>query len=128
MIQNLVQIEMYLKEYCEIAKLYWCDREIVQFGKRIANFQRFAYKRAPNIDLIDHIDTMSEFANEKAKYFSALWTPFDFKAFYGGIITGLWLVIFQVATVFGLPGAKILAPRMSLLSILIYLFMLFGWL
>jgi len=127
MMHNLIQIEMYLKEYCDVAKLYWCDREIVQYGKSIANFQKFAYKRAPNIDLIDQIDIMSEFANEKTKYFSTLWTPFDFKAFYGGIISGLWLVIFQVATVFSLPETKILAPRMSALSILTYLCFLYDW-
>jgi hypothetical protein len=94
MMNNLIQIELYVREYCEITKLTWCDHEIVDFQKSISNFQRFAFKRAPNIDLIDHIDMMYEFANEKSKYFVTLWTAFDFQAFYGGMAAGLWLVIF----------------------------------
>ena len=128
MMNNLIQMELYVREYCEITKLSWCDHEIVDFQKSISNFQRFAYNRAPNIDLIDHIDMMYEFSNEKCKYFVTLWTAFDFQAFYGGIVTGLWLVIFQVATVLCKPEAMILAPQMTALSVMIYSSMLFGWL
>ena len=126
MMNNLIQMELYVREYCDITKLSWCDHEIVDFQKSISNFQRFAFKRAPNIDLIDHIDMMYEFANEKCKYFVTLWTAFDFQAFYGGMAVGLWLVIFQVAAVFCKPETMILAPRLTVLSIISYLLMLFG--
>jgi hypothetical protein len=70
---------------------------------------------------------MYEFSNKKCKYFVTLWTAFDFQALYGGITAGLWLVIFQVAAVFSKPEVMVIRPQLTVLSIIFYSLMLFGW-
>jgi len=94
MMHNLIQMELYIREYCGNTKLSWCDHEIVDFQSSISNFQHYSYKSEPEIELFDQINMMSEFAKKKAKYFTHLWISFDFTSFYWGIFTGFWFVIF----------------------------------
>lgn len=69
---------------------------------------------------------MYKFANDKCVHYISIWTEFALLNFYFGIATGLWFVLYQVANMFGKSEAQILAPNMTVLSVLFYLSNLYG--
>ena len=52
--------------------------------------------------MLDAIDRMSEFANEKYDRFQKIWTEFDDVSFYSGIALALWLIAFHSMTSFNI--------------------------
>lgn len=58
--------------------------------------------RATNQNLMDNIDRMHEFANEKYYHFSKIWTEFDEAAFAIGVGLAFWLFYFHSVTSFGI--------------------------
>ena len=52
-------------------------------------------------DILELIDLMHTFANEKHQHFGKIWTEFDGRAFAFGMIVGAFLFLFQQFVAFG---------------------------
>lgn len=51
--------------------------------------------------MIDHMDLMSEYANQKYEHFRKIWTEYDDVSFWIGMLMTLWLFIFHQFIMFG---------------------------
>lgn len=88
-----------MKKYCSETTQVWCADEINDFNTEIDKFRKF--KGKAEIDIIDHMDLMSEFANQKYEHFRNIWTEYDDLSFWIGILMSLWLFLFHQFTMFG---------------------------
>lgn len=65
-------------------------------------FRKVKPNVATNLLMLDNIDRMHEFANERYTEFSKIWTQFDEAAFACGIVIAFWLFYFHSVTSFGI--------------------------
>ena len=55
---NLMQMQEYVREYCDVTNLPWCQAELHDFHRALNKFSKFQANRAPDIDVIEHLDIM----------------------------------------------------------------------
>jgi hypothetical protein len=93
-------------------------------------FRSIRANRAPTQIILDNIDRMHEFANQKYEKFAKIWTQFDQAAFACGIAIAFWLFLFHSVTSFGISKhqqttAGLVGFTISLVS---YAFSMLGYL
>jgi hypothetical protein len=59
-----------------------------------------------NQDYIQSIVKMSNFANEKFRYYQSIWIEYDDLAFLVALVVGVWTLLFNVSTNFTNVAAK----------------------
>lgn len=92
-VQNIVQINTYLKHYCSETSQFWCDQEMTSFDEQLNEFKQFKASKLSDSAIINHIDDMSKFANEKFIKYQTIWVKFDELSLIFAIITGFCIVI-----------------------------------
>lgn len=65
----------------------------MDFDYEMDRFRAFRGKN--ELDLIEHMDVMSEFANIKYDHFKNIWTQYDEFSFFIGTFMSVWLLLFH---------------------------------